>query len=527
MTSATVEFKVSAYGRSAAKGLFGVLELERIADTEVFERTVVRNVRVPVGVSIQAEPVHIGAGKYLGKLRLPTGEHISELVEIAPVQELQRVVLGKSAARKKSTARAAPPKSGVSPLTESRAVNQGKLVLGDFSSKSWSSERELSLYDVSKSLPMPRTAITSDIHLRSEVAVPPAPFVDISPKQVGGGLIAYLDSRKQRAGADSEIKAASVEVLAFAGSSSHLHHRLRQQSEGLINPVTQLINQVGLQESGQHLELVASSSKSARLRINAAGDVFEQSSSYLVLSRTSAHSEGQQPALRASLMRVPGPWFDQRRRKNSGFFLDVGRVASASSPWRLSVDDPAVQSVIDFTQQKDLNGALVVLEMSLELLMMKVENPYAAAAAGYVLMLTPPSRTPLGWFNWIGNLGSWFDELPDGLIQHATLLLQRSWEDQGAELNQPYFPIDERERTQLAADLLLRSIERGLPLYRSGLTLLASNLFILDGSPLLPPEVGRAVARARGYVNGLRRLVDTTQAFTTIDISSLAEMGST
>jgi len=523
MAIATVEFNVSAFGRSTAKGLFGVLELERIVDTEASERTVVRNVRVPVGAKIRAEPVEIGVGKYLGKLRLPNGEHITELVEITPGHELQRVVLGKSVARRKSVARTAAPESSVSPFTESRAVDQGKLVLGDFLSRSLSRERELSVYDRLKSPAVPGNSLAPQFGTGTEFAAPPPSFVGIAPNSAGGGLIDYLDSRKQRAYASPLTKAAPIEVLAFVGSSSELHHRLRQQSDSSINPVTQLINQVGIQHSSQHLELIASSSKSARLRIDTAGDVFNRSSNYLVLSRASDRLENKQPSLRASLMRVPGPWYDLRRRQNSGFFLDVGRATSASSPWRLSVDDPTVQSVIDFTQQKDLNGALVVLEMSLELLMMKVENPYAAAAAGYVLLLTPPSRTPLGWFDWIGNLGSWFGDLPDGLIQHATLLLQRSWEDQGSQLNPRYFPSNERARTYLAADLLLRSLERGLPLYRSGLTLLASNLFILEGSPSLPPEVGGAVARARRYVNALRRLVDTTQAFTTIDISALNE----
>lgn len=185
---------------------------------------------------------------------------------------------------------------------------------------------------------------------------------------------------------------------------------------------------------------------------------------------------------------------------------------------QLGVPDESVQAILNFMQQTDLEAALSLVERSAELLYFKHDNPYAAAAAGYVLLAAPPERTPEAYYQWISNLARLFEEVPDGCVQHATLLLQTKLPP---NLPDAEFPFAHEQRCALACSLLLEALCRGLPLYRSAFKLLVSNLRILENEPSLASDMRRAMTTALALVNQLRLRLDVNQPFTIIDVTDL------
>jgi hypothetical protein len=185
----------------------------------------------------------------------------------------------------------------------------------------------------------------------------------------------------------------------------------------------------------------------------------------------------------------------------------------------VEVADPKLDSLLQFMNGGDLSSAIDLIEDSVELLYAKFQNPFAAAAAGYVLIHAAPGTLRVPWQQWIGNLGHYFDHLPDGDVLHATLLLQRGdssrWREAHAEGSLDYFPEDEKVRLSLAADLILRSLSKGPPLFRPGLQLLASNLrILLSSSAFARKSLKQALIEAEKIVTWLSMRVDPDEPFT-------------
>ena len=84
------------------------------------------------------------------------------------------------------------------------------------------------------------------------------------------------------------------------------------------------------------------------------------------------------------------------------------------------------------------------------MLFIKMSNPLAAAAGGYVLLATEQGTEPNDWHRWIENLCNWFEWLPDGAILHASLKLRHQYSDGD---------LDEARR------MLIEAYRRGLPFY--------------------------------------------------------------
>jgi hypothetical protein len=181
----------------------------------------------------------------------------------------------------------------------------------------------------------------------------------------------------------------------------------------------------------------------------------------------------------------------------------------------IEVDDPKFNSMLQFMKGSDIGSAIRLAESSLPILYAKFDNPLAAAAAGYVLVQAPPETIRVPWGQWIGNLGHYFPDLPDGKILHATLLLQRGdtvspndfYED-----HSQYFPLDRHERNVLAASLVIDSLAKGPPVFRAGIALLATNIRILSSVDL--PEKTRALLQAADtLVTSLGMKVDPREPF--------------
>jgi len=183
----------------------------------------------------------------------------------------------------------------------------------------------------------------------------------------------------------------------------------------------------------------------------------------------------------------------------------------------IEIDDPKVNSLLQYINTGDLRSAFDLIQDSVELLYAKFNNPYAAAAAGYVLVFAAPRTLRVPWHEWIGNLGRYFENIPDGDILHATLLLQRGDVETPiydfSDDYERYFPEGVEERVLLAAKLTLKAVHKGPPLFRSGLTLLASNLNILTAARL-PDYYKVPVSEAAKVVTWLSMAVDPREPFT-------------
>jgi hypothetical protein len=250
------------------------------------------------------------------------------------------------------------------------------------------------------------------------------------------------------------------------------------------------------------------------LRIS--GDVFEQSSKDIKDQRFKRNlmvirDAGNHPEM---LIAIPNGW----GYESAGLRITRNRNDSRR-PLKVSVEVKNVKfnALLQFMKGGDLGAAVQVIKSSVEMLYAKFDNPFAAAAAGYVLIQAAPETLRVPWPEWIGNLGRYFQSLPDGGILHATLLLQRGDTNYGNEWSPSedfdrYFPGDEAERYKLAARLVLDSLGKGPPLFRAGLSLLASNILILR-SVRLPEETKRALDETEKLVTWLSMRVDPVEPF--------------
>lgn len=184
---------------------------------------------------------------------------------------------------------------------------------------------------------------------------------------------------------------------------------------------------------------------------------------------------------------------------------------------RLEVDDPDLGGLLDFLQQGDLSGAARIVEQSLGLLYDKWKNPYAAAAAGYVLVSGGLSATSAwgSWEQWVLNLAGRYTALPDGAILYATLLLQGP---PGVAEGLNFHPREGASfRTPLGA--VLEAVRRGPPLFRYGLKLMSTNIEILVKEPGLERAKQRELHAAQRYMRELSLRVDPDQPFCVFDVA--------
>jgi len=195
---------------------------------------------------------------------------------------------------------------------------------------------------------------------------------------------------------------------------------------------------------------------------------------------------------------------------------------------RSAINDVGIASVLAFLTQGDLSRARRLIRESLRFLMAKVENPYAAAAGGYVLIYSKDEDVADDhWPQWIRNLAAWFPSLPDSQILLATLCFQRRRLVERAGLGGLS---DNRARISFARDLLWQAMRGGLPIYALGMRLLVENLEILrdeqrrlgnDVDEYTDPRVEEALTRVRA----LSRCMTTAQPMTVLDFAGLGVRG--
>lgn len=197
-------------------------------------------------------------------------------------------------------------------------------------------------------------------------------------------------------------------------------------------------------------------------------------------------------------------------------YRNIGHQSAARIGIQLEIDDPELAGLIEFLQQGDLHGSTLTLSQALDVLYEKRRNPYAAAAAGYVL-IQASSKIVQGprWPQWILNLATRYPGLPDGAILFATMLLQtsampgRDYELSGNWMS-PFAS---------ARGAVLEAVRRGPPLFRFGLGLMAANLAILEGEDTASADDEELQSAIR-YVRSLSLRVDPSQPFSVFDVEA-------
>ena len=206
--------------------------------------------------------------------------------------------------------------------------------------------------------------------------------------------------------------------------------------------------------------------------------------------------------------RTDGQWATLRAR-----FDPVALSRREESRIHIAVDDPQYGTLLEYLQTGDIESSAALFVNAREGLRQKFENPYAAAAGGYVLLYSGMTEESERWEGWIANLAHSFPSLPDGSILLATMLLQSPIGAFGGWASKT-------QRYSNALQAALEAVRRGPPLYRLGLILMASNLQILEGIYRNESSTVEQVRRARDYVQALSLRADPTQPFCVFDVEA-------
>ncbi|HEV3456099.1 MAG TPA: hypothetical protein VHG32_06040 [Thermoanaerobaculia bacterium] len=173
-------------------------------------------------------------------------------------------------------------------------------------------------------------------------------------------------------------------------------------------------------------------------------------------------------------------------------FVRADAVSSDAPPVQVMVSGARAQAetLLSYFEHGVLTavhqlGARVV-EESVALLERKLEDPFGAAIAGYVLLRTaarPQEQRVLQ--GWMRNLANWFPRIPDGAVIHGASLLR------GEDVE------NDPARVAEARSYLLEAVARGIPTYTMGLRLLFDTLRSLAEKRQDDAELAAALARVR------------------------------
>lgn len=197
----------------------------------------------------------------------------------------------------------------------------------------------------------------------------------------------------------------------------------------------------------------------------------------------------------------------------------ASKVQRAANRLSIAVGDPDVASMLSFLGHGNLQAASAMLELASEWLYGKFENPYAAAAGGYILISADgvADLPEQHWKDWLRNLAQHFSWLPDGKIQLAALILGSP--EAEAIASAPHRPADVGNPFEKARDLSLQALAAGPPVFAFGVRMLLDNLTLLanaDRQSGADDKRARMTQRARDVARWLSLRIDRAQPFTVI-----------
>ncbi|MFI7546773.1 hypothetical protein [Actinoplanes sp. NPDC049599] len=177
----------------------------------------------------------------------------------------------------------------------------------------------------------------------------------------------------------------------------------------------------------------------------------------------------------------------------------AGDGAAPEVSLTVATSDNLAEATLGYLTAGAVTHAGLISDQAERLLYRKVTNPAGAAVGGYFLLRTSDLDR---LHNWPRNLANWMQWMPDGALIHAWQLIREQQES----------PEPVLARLAEARELLLVSVERGLPVYTEGLRLLVSGLKLFDfQAEGADPEIRDALDRIRPFVAA----ADLTQPTTT------------
>lgn len=165
----------------------------------------------------------------------------------------------------------------------------------------------------------------------------------------------------------------------------------------------------------------------------------------------------------------------------------------------VATNDNLAEATLGYLTVGAMQHAGQISDQAEGLLYRKMQNPAGAAIGGYFLLRTSNLER---LHNWPQNLANWMQWMPDGALIHAWQLIR--------EQQESHEPVP--ARLDEARELLLVTVERGLPVYTEGLRLLVSGLKLFDfQAEGTDTEIRNALDRIRPFVAA----ADLTQPTTT------------
>ncbi|GAA3836991.1 hypothetical protein GCM10022226_68730 [Sphaerisporangium flaviroseum] len=154
----------------------------------------------------------------------------------------------------------------------------------------------------------------------------------------------------------------------------------------------------------------------------------------------------------------------------------------------VATEDNLAEATLGYLTAGAVTHAGLISDQAEDLLNRKTTNPAGAAVGGYFLLRTSSLER---LHNWPRNLANWMQWMPDGALIHAWQLIREQQESRE--------PVP--ARLDEARELLLVTVERGLPVYTEGLRLLVSGLKLFDfQAEGADPEIRDALDRIRPFV---------------------------
>jgi hypothetical protein len=202
-----------------------------------------------------------------------------------------------------------------------------------------------------------------------------------------------------------------------------------------------------------------------------------------------------------SAVALPLGWINANKTAESAYEIVLNKTTGTTSAIIQDADFAPVLGYLADGQASLASRALN--EQAVELLNNKLQNPFGAAAGGYVLLqrALQNSEKNSSWRTWIRNLTQWFPLLPDGFVIRGTLLLH----------NLRAYGDPDIDALQAAKECFLQSVQLGVPLFSVGVRLLLDGLLALDSTiGVLDPNLT--------WVRRLSMFVDPHEAFTTLRI---------
>lgn len=377
MSSLRLRMASTTAGSSLASGLLAAIHA---IDSAGISRKI-QEVQVPIGTDSPFQAITLAPGRYMLEIRLPSGEILNEMVELAEKQTKE--------------------------FTFQLPANQEQQLFG------WQD----SVAGVMKLSTPQLSANWTDSLLRA-MASP------VLEQRDGMPILA------RRMAATSEEENLQVHLWQNPGGTA-TNVDAADFLQGLVEALRNDGGFIQMAQTEGHLQTPAFQDRTLevyRFSRDDHGQAAESIRDYALI---------QQGRRRLCLVSLPLPW--QNEESPTVIELAVRKKPTAAHDlFSLVVRDQHLSAPLAYLANDNVAQAAGIYDLSLaqKLLYDKVRNPLGAALGGYILLLSDLQKKDNDreqWHEWVAHLKDWFAWLPDGAIQYAWLKLDHQQNDDDVE----------------------------------------------------------------------------------------------